>query len=314
MCKVKSGAASLANMRPGDFVFFTAYALAGLVPPLSSFFLTLLEYYRLQLQHLSLNSIALVAIFIHLCEMYVGVWPSVRLFRRFFMLKAASTRPPLIDGHYFQRRTLGHARYIMHVSPGRWEQRREDWALVQADVHDRLVLPIGGPTLDRTEWGKDPGLEPGFDPVLDRIQYLAKNGLTSLMVLHDFLSKRPTPLQDRSHRPAWMYTGVNDIMRLDRGPESSLGDTLLAVSLKALTTDPPFAELVTPAAGCEPLCVNQVVRTTLLAIMPTLDDVNIAPCRGVTSPVVWSSPSPAVRAAPWWSRARRRPGRRQSSR
>jgi hypothetical protein len=35
-------------MRPGDFVFFTAYVLAGLVPPLS-FFLTLLEYYELQL-------------------------------------------------------------------------------------------------------------------------------------------------------------------------------------------------------------------------------------------------------------------------
>jgi hypothetical protein len=47
-CKVKSGAASLANMRLGDFVFFAAYALAGLVPPLSSF-LMLLEYYELQL-------------------------------------------------------------------------------------------------------------------------------------------------------------------------------------------------------------------------------------------------------------------------
>jgi hypothetical protein len=70
--KVKSGAASLANMGPGDFVFFAAYALAGLVPPLSSFFLTLLEYYRLQLQHLSPNSIALVVIFVNLCEMYVG--------------------------------------------------------------------------------------------------------------------------------------------------------------------------------------------------------------------------------------------------
>jgi hypothetical protein len=45
-CKVKSGATSLANMRPGDFVFFVAYALAGLVPPLSSF-LTLLVYYGL---------------------------------------------------------------------------------------------------------------------------------------------------------------------------------------------------------------------------------------------------------------------------
>jgi hypothetical protein len=48
-CKMKSGATSLANMRPGDIVFFPAYALAGLVPPLSSFFLTLLEYYGLQL-------------------------------------------------------------------------------------------------------------------------------------------------------------------------------------------------------------------------------------------------------------------------
>jgi hypothetical protein len=36
-------------MRPGDFIFFTAYTLTELVPPLSSFFLTLLEYYRLQL-------------------------------------------------------------------------------------------------------------------------------------------------------------------------------------------------------------------------------------------------------------------------
>jgi hypothetical protein len=122
---VKSGAASLANMRPGDFIFFAAYALAGLVLPLSSF-LTLLEYYGLQLQHLSLNSIALVAIFAHLCEMYVGVRPSVQLFRHFFVLKAASPRSPLIGGHYFQRRTPGHARYIAPVSPGRWEWWRED--------------------------------------------------------------------------------------------------------------------------------------------------------------------------------------------
>jgi hypothetical protein len=100
-CKMKSGSASLANMRLRDFVFFAAYALAGLVLPMSSFFLTLLEYYGLQLQHLSPNSIALMAIFVHLYEMYVRVRPSVRLFCRFFVLKAAGTRPPLIGGHYF---------------------------------------------------------------------------------------------------------------------------------------------------------------------------------------------------------------------
>jgi hypothetical protein len=136
------------------------------------------------------------------------------------------------------------------------------------NVHDRLALPVGGLTLDHTEWGKDPGLEPGFDLVLDRIQYLAKNGLTSLMVLHDFLSKRLAPLQDQSHCPAWMYTGVNDIMRLDHGPGSSQGDALLAASLKALTTDQSSAELVTPAVACEPLCMNQAARTSLVLPPP----------------------------------------------
>jgi hypothetical protein len=57
----------------GDFIFFVAYALVGLVPPLSSFFLTLLEYDGLQLQHLSPNFITLVVIFIHFCEMLTGV-------------------------------------------------------------------------------------------------------------------------------------------------------------------------------------------------------------------------------------------------
>ncbi len=99
---------------------------------------------------------------------------------------------------------------------------------MQVDAHDRLELPVDASTLDHTEWVTDPGLESGFDPVLDRIQYLAESGLTSLMVLHDFLSRRLTPLQDRATRPAWMYTGVNDIMWLERGPGSSLDGELLA--------------------------------------------------------------------------------------
>jgi hypothetical protein len=64
------------------------------------------------------------------------------------------------------------------------------------------MIPAATPMLNRAEWGKDPGLESGFDPVLDRIQYLAESGLTSLMVLHDFMSRRLTPLQDRATCPA----------------------------------------------------------------------------------------------------------------
>jgi hypothetical protein len=110
------------------------------------------------------------------------------------------------------------------------------------------------------------------------------------MILHDFLSRRLAPLQDRATRPAWMYTGVNDIMRLERGPGSSLDGELLAACLKALTTDQFLAELATPPASCGAICVDQAARTALLSTMPTLDDVDIAVVhrgnlsRGVTIP------------------------------
>jgi hypothetical protein len=119
---------------------------------------------------------------------------------------------------------------------------------------------------------------------------LAESGLTSLMVLHDFLSRRLTPLQDRATRPAWMYTGVNDIMRLERGLGSSLDGELLAACLKVLTTDQFSAELVTPPASCGAICMDQAARTALLVAMPTLDDVDITVVqrgdlsRGVTIP------------------------------
>jgi hypothetical protein len=41
--------------------------------------------------------------------------------------------------------------------------------------------------------------------------------------------------------------------------------------------DQSSAELVTSAVACQPLCANQAVRTMLLAIMLTLDGVDIAP-------------------------------------
>jgi hypothetical protein len=75
-------------MRPSEFVYLSAYALAGLVLPFSSFFFTLLETYGLQLQHMSPHSITLVAIFVHLYEMYIGVRPLVRLFGLYHVLRS----------------------------------------------------------------------------------------------------------------------------------------------------------------------------------------------------------------------------------
>jgi hypothetical protein len=88
-------------LRPDEFIYFTSYTLAGLVLPFSSFFFMLLETNGLQLHHLSLHSIMLVAIFIHLYEMYMGVRPLVRLFWLFYILRSSRKRASPISGYYF---------------------------------------------------------------------------------------------------------------------------------------------------------------------------------------------------------------------
>jgi hypothetical protein len=45
--------------------------------------------------------------------------------------------------------------------------------------------------------------------MMERIKNLAGHGLTSMMVLFNFLSRHITPLQLRAH-PTWLYTRETD--------------------------------------------------------------------------------------------------------
>jgi hypothetical protein len=96
-----------------------------------------------------------------------------------------------------------------------------------------------------------------------------------MMVMHDFLSKRIAPLQDRS-RPAWLYTGVNDTTRLEHGDGSNLDDTTLAFMLGKLSPDPTSCDFITPLASYQPLCLEKVAQMMLLMLMPLMDDIGIA--------------------------------------
>jgi hypothetical protein len=120
--------------------------------------------------------------------------------------------------------------------------------LVQADAHERLKLPTDAPTAPRVHWEQDHGLEPAYNPVLGRIRILAESGLTSMMVLQDYVSKRITPLQERT-RPAWLYTGVNDVTQLECGGGYVLSEEALALMMGKLSPDPSSHDFVTPPAS-----------------------------------------------------------------
>jgi hypothetical protein len=71
--RIRAGTTPLGDLAAGEFVLFVPYLSCGLALPISPFFLLLLEEFGLQLQHLTPHSILQVTIFVHLCEMFVGV-------------------------------------------------------------------------------------------------------------------------------------------------------------------------------------------------------------------------------------------------
>ena len=71
------------------YPLFVSAIAAGLVPPFSEFFLSVLNHYNLQALHLHPNSVLLLAIFAYYCEAHVGVRPSVALLRHYFYLRVS---------------------------------------------------------------------------------------------------------------------------------------------------------------------------------------------------------------------------------
>jgi hypothetical protein len=56
------------------------------------------------------------------------------------------------------------------------------------------VLPTESSMARHSDWEEVPKLHRAYDSVIERIKHLTGHGLTSMMVLHDFLSRCIAPL------------------------------------------------------------------------------------------------------------------------
>jgi hypothetical protein len=99
--RIHAGATPLGDLAAGEFMMFVSYLSCGLALLISPFFLLLLEELGLQLQRLTPHSILQAAIFVHHCEMFVGVAPSTSLFRHFFVLVKSRKDKDHIGTYYF---------------------------------------------------------------------------------------------------------------------------------------------------------------------------------------------------------------------
>ena len=70
-----------------ELVVLEDYFWHGLGLPIHPFLQDLLEYWGVSLCSLNLNTILHISMFIHFCEVYLGILPHFNLFRHFFWLK-----------------------------------------------------------------------------------------------------------------------------------------------------------------------------------------------------------------------------------
>jgi hypothetical protein len=273
--RIRAGKIPLRDLAAGEFVLFNSYAMCGLVPPISSFFLLLLEEFGLQLQQLTPHSVLLVVVFAHFMEMFVGVRPCTAIFRYFYALVRIGRSKREVGAYYFQLRHGMANSYISAFSSAKWEDWRDSWVIAEADPNDRLELPTERPQSDRSTWKAKPSLPEGLVPILNLVKNLAKGGLTSLMVLGNFLKRRIAPLQRRS-RMACMYTGPNDCYRIARGPGTNFTTAELEVAIRGMTGDTFSLEALILPSGVKALCEDQALRSSVLASMPTLDEGGLA--------------------------------------
>src|SRR3954463_6673180 len=185
------------------YPIFVSSITAGLVPPFSELFLSVLHHYNLKALHLHPNSILLLAIFAYYCEAHVGVQPSVALLRHYFYLRVSRGSPSACVSFI----ACGGA--IAISNPGkRIEGLRSKWVLVDAGrIHPRLILPTEQP-VSSGDWSWAELTDPRAKLVLEKMDAdlkpasTAATKLTGASLLREFLEHQLAPLRQYSP-PMW---------------------------------------------------------------------------------------------------------------
>jgi hypothetical protein len=173
--------------------FFLFFVFAGSVPPLSPFFLAILETYGIQAIHLHPKSVTLLAVFAYACEAWIGIKPSVAYFRHLFSLWSSGLNQS--------------SGYVSFISTARmegdfidlkWMKKVEDfqsrWLFIDILKESELFLITGVPPTKLTTWASEALPQEALKMLRPRIQDLRKVGITGTMVGVEFITRRIAPL------------------------------------------------------------------------------------------------------------------------
>lgn len=201
---------------PKETVTFALFVERGFAVPSSAFFRGILEFYSLQLVHLDPNSVLHIAIFVHLCEAFLGIQPHFNLFRQIFHLEPQPSRERMnvIGGASFLIREQYSDRYLQYSFVDSFSDWKERWFYID-DHEPSLPKVTGYPPRYNSRWLNQPidSERDQVDELLARIDVLKEKGLTGAVVAASFLKRRVQPLQLRQTW-GYEYSGRSDPSRM----------------------------------------------------------------------------------------------------
>ncbi|KAK1599913.1 hypothetical protein QYE76_017281 [Lolium multiflorum] len=182
--------------RSGEFAIFTSFLDQGFALPTSDFLCQLLAFYSLKISDLDPHSVQQIALFVVLCECYLGC-------------------PP----YFPQWVTIFHGR-ATRVSKSDQSLIPNDEITFQAKFGETFI-DMAPSKKAQTQWRKfwfyateqaRPGEEEVVKTMHASIQALKDAGLTAANMYNCWLARRLIPLRSRGHY-MWEYRGKNDCTR-----------------------------------------------------------------------------------------------------
>jgi hypothetical protein len=294
---------------PGYIVSFVSFHERGFGMPASRFMRAILHNYGVELHNLSPNSISQAAIFVAVCEGYLGIDPHWDLWTHFFSaeLFASPTGERRVRvavracGCILQLRQSRASQYIPVVlaSSNKGWQRR--WFYLRNDdgrlpSFSQRVVTVAA---DAWRYGTPHDRQKNLEPLLKALEALRKGGLTAAGVIAAIHRRRVLPLAER-RLPLWEMTPEADLEGSRMSSDPLPIDVLYGRVAAALGKPDASAfsqPLMRPDCGCVPgecplllsLCVG-------LPLVLTVETFHLSP--GGRVPQAFPATGPGGRGGP----------------
>jgi hypothetical protein len=164
------------------------------------------------------NSILQIAVFVHLCEVYLGIPPHFTLFKHYFFLKyqPSATNRQVTGGVGIQARPNRNFLCLpLKTSLKSWHKQ---WFYCK-NHEPSLPIFVGLLPEYQGSWTEEPTTDESSEvqALSAKVSQLKVLGLTGVSVVANWLARRVVPLKKQVH-PGWEYYGPSIPTREDDRP------------------------------------------------------------------------------------------------